>query len=96
MSFVDQPAAREGRIPYINDLFLADEAELVRKLADIADPGDAARQKIQTTAAQLVKAVRKNTKADGGIEAFISTGGMIYPPHQKKKSEKAFLEIKKH
>jgi RHH-type proline utilization regulon transcriptional repressor/proline dehydrogenase/delta 1-pyrroline-5-carboxylate dehydrogenase len=71
MSFVDQPAAREGSISYINDLFLADEAALVRQLADIADPGEAGRKKIQTTAAQLVSAVRKNSKADRGIEAFL-------------------------
>jgi RHH-type proline utilization regulon transcriptional repressor/proline dehydrogenase/delta 1-pyrroline-5-carboxylate dehydrogenase len=71
MSFVDQPAARQGRISYINDLFLADEATLVRNLADIADPGEAGRKKIQATAAQLVTAVRKNSKADGGIEAFL-------------------------
>ena len=71
MSFVDQPAAREGRISYINDLFLADEATLVRKLADAADPGDAGRKKIQATAAQLVSAVRKNARTDGGIEAFL-------------------------
>jgi len=71
MSFVDQPAAREGRISYINDLFLTDEATLVRELADAADPGASGQQKIQTTAAQLVAAVRKNSKADGGIEAFL-------------------------
>jgi len=71
MSFVDQPAARDGRISYIDDLFLTDEATLVRELADAADPGEAGRQKIQTTAAQLVAAVRKNSKADGGIEAFL-------------------------
>jgi len=71
MSFVDQPAARDGRISYINDSFLADEATLVSELAAAADPGAAGRQKIQTTAAQLVAAVRKNTKADGGIEAFL-------------------------
>ena len=71
MSFVDQPAARKGRISYINDLFLADEAQLVRKLADIADPGEASRKKIQATAAQLVSAVRKNSNTDGGIEAFL-------------------------
>jgi RHH-type proline utilization regulon transcriptional repressor/proline dehydrogenase/delta 1-pyrroline-5-carboxylate dehydrogenase len=71
MSFVDQPAAREGRISYINDRFLADEATLVRELADAADPGASGRQKIQTTAAQLVAAVRKNSKADSGIEAFL-------------------------
>ncbi len=71
MSFVDQPAAREGRISYINDLFLADEADLVRELADAADPGEASRAKIQAIAEQLVNAVRENSKADGGIEAFL-------------------------
>ena len=71
MSFVDQPAAREGRISYINDLFLADEATLVRELADAADPGEAMRDKIKATASQLVMAVRKNAKNDGGIEAFL-------------------------
>ena len=71
MSFVDQPAARDSSIPYINDLFLAEESALVNELADAADPGDAARQKIQSTAAQLVRAVRKNAKTDGGIEAFL-------------------------
>ncbi len=71
MSFIDQPAAREGRIPYINDLFLADEASLVRELAEAADPGDTGREKIQATAAQLVNAVRKNASEDSGIEAFL-------------------------
>ncbi len=71
MSFVDQPAAREGSIPYINDLYLADEEKLVRELVKAADSGDAAREKIQSTAAQLVRAVRKNTANDGGIEAFL-------------------------
>ena len=36
-----------------------------------ADPGESARSKILDTAAQLVRAVRKNTKNDGGIEAFL-------------------------
>ncbi len=71
MSFVDQPAARPSSIPYINDHYLADEQELVRALAKEADPGPAAREKIENTAAQLVRAVRKNTKNDGGIEAFL-------------------------
>ncbi len=71
MSFVDQPAAREGRISTINNLFLADEATLVRELAEAADPGAPARKKIQVTATQLVAAVRKQSKADGGIEAFL-------------------------
>ena len=64
MSFVDQPAAREGRISNINDLYLRDEEALVRELAEAADPGLASRQKIQNTAAQLVRAVRKNTAGD--------------------------------
>ena len=71
MSFVDQPGARPSSIPYINDCYLADEQELVRALAEEADPGAAGREKIQNTAAQLVRAVRKNTKKDGGIEAFL-------------------------
>ncbi len=71
MSFVDQPAAREGRISFINDLFLADEATLVQELAVAADPGEAGREKIQATATQLVAAVRKNSRTSGGIEAFL-------------------------
>ena len=71
MSVVDQPAARPSGIPYINDNYLADEQELVRALAKEADPGQSAREKIEKTAAQLVSAVRKNTKNDGGIEAFL-------------------------
>lgn len=71
MSFIDQPAARQGRIPYINDLFLADETKLVGELADAADPGATSRGKIEQTAEQLVRAVRKNSKTDSGIEAFL-------------------------
>ncbi len=71
MSYVNQPAAREGSISYINDLYLADEAKLVRELVAAADPGTAVRIKIQKTAEQLVRAVRKNTAKDGGIEAFL-------------------------
>ena len=71
MSFVDQPAAREGDVPYINDLYLADEEQLVRELSDAADPGKRTREKIRDTAAQLVRAVRRNTTMDSGIEAFL-------------------------
>ena len=73
MSFIDQPAARASSIPYINDNYLADEQTIVRALAAEADPGEAARENILNTAAQLVRAVRKNTKNDGGIEAFLKT-----------------------
>ena len=71
MSFIDQPAARDSSIPYINDNYLTDEQTIVRALAAEADSGAATRQKILDTAAQLVRAVRKNTKNDGGIEAFL-------------------------
>jgi RHH-type proline utilization regulon transcriptional repressor/proline dehydrogenase/delta 1-pyrroline-5-carboxylate dehydrogenase len=71
MSFIDQPAAAESSISHINDNYLADEQDLVRKLAAEADPGESVRQKIQTTATQLVRAVRKNTENDSGIEAFL-------------------------
>ncbi len=71
MSFIDQPAARESSIPYINDNYLADEQELVRRLAAEADPGASGRARIMKTAEQLVRAVRKNTRNDGGIEAFL-------------------------
>ncbi|MDJ0750955.1 MAG: bifunctional proline dehydrogenase/L-glutamate gamma-semialdehyde dehydrogenase PutA [Woeseiaceae bacterium] len=71
MSFIDQPAARQSSIAYINENYLADEQELVRQLAAEADPGASGRAKIMKTAEQLVRAVRKNTKNDGGIEAFL-------------------------
>ncbi|MBT8090164.1 MAG: bifunctional proline dehydrogenase/L-glutamate gamma-semialdehyde dehydrogenase PutA [Gammaproteobacteria bacterium] len=71
MSFVDQPAALQGSIPDINDLYLADEEKLVMELVQAADAGGPTREKIQSTAAQLVRAVRKNTARDGGIEAFL-------------------------
>ena len=71
MSFMDQPAARDSSIPYINDNYLADEQALVRRLAEEADAGESVRGKIMETAAQLVRAVRKNTRNDSGIEAFL-------------------------
>ena len=71
MHFDDQPAARAGAIVGLNDLYLADEASLVRELADAADPGAAQREKILATAADLVHAVRKNRSKDGGIDAFL-------------------------
>ena len=71
MQMTDQAAAHPGAIPYINDLYLADEERLVRELADAADPGEAARKKIAETAAHLVAAVRRVKANDGGIEAFL-------------------------
>lgn len=71
MSFVNQPAGREGRIANINDQYLRDEEALVRELTEAADPGEGGREKIQNTAAQLVRAVRKSRSGEGGIEAFL-------------------------
>ena len=71
MQFTKQPAAQVGQIPYINDNYLADEEALIRRLSGIADPGDSARAKILETAANLVRAVRRNNSSDGGIEAFM-------------------------
>ena len=71
MQFDDQPAARASAITGLNDLYLADETALVTELATAADPGDAQREKILETAAQLVTAVRKNTAKEGGIDAFL-------------------------
>jgi len=71
MRFTDQAAARPGTIPAINDFYLADEAALVRELAEAADPGEAMRGKILVTAGELVRAVRKNKAKEGGIDAFL-------------------------
>ncbi len=71
MRFSDQPAAREGRISSIHDLYLSDEQALVRELADAADPGESGRKKIHATAAKLVQAVRRDAEKEGGIEAFL-------------------------
>jgi RHH-type proline utilization regulon transcriptional repressor/proline dehydrogenase/delta 1-pyrroline-5-carboxylate dehydrogenase len=71
MKFTDQPAAKPGTIPYLNDLYLADEQALVRDLVDAADAGPATRAKIQETAAQLVHAVRASKANEGGLDAFL-------------------------
>ncbi len=71
MRFTDQTAARPGTIPHINDSYLADEQALVKELTDAADPGESARERIQGTAARLVRAVRRNRAREGGIDAFL-------------------------
>jgi RHH-type proline utilization regulon transcriptional repressor/proline dehydrogenase/delta 1-pyrroline-5-carboxylate dehydrogenase len=71
MEFTNQPAAQPELIPGLNDLYLADEEALVRELAQAADPGDSARENIQDTAAQLVRAVRRHKAKEGGIDAFL-------------------------
>ena len=54
-----------------SDLYLADEQMLVQELCDAADPGERARNKIRETAAQLVRAVRRDRAKEGGVEAFL-------------------------
>ncbi len=71
MRFVDQSAAREGRIANLHDFYLGDEQSLVRDLADAADPGESGRKKIHATAAKLVESVRRNSADESGIEAFL-------------------------
>jgi RHH-type proline utilization regulon transcriptional repressor/proline dehydrogenase/delta 1-pyrroline-5-carboxylate dehydrogenase len=71
MHFTNQPAARPLSIDGLNDLYLADEQALVRELVEAADPGDGARQKIRETAAQLVRAVRRKTAKESGMDAFL-------------------------
>ena len=71
MRFTDQPAARPGRVPYVNDLYLADEQSLVRELVAAADSGMSMRERIQDTAKQLVNAVRKAKANEGGLDAFL-------------------------
>jgi RHH-type proline utilization regulon transcriptional repressor/proline dehydrogenase/delta 1-pyrroline-5-carboxylate dehydrogenase len=71
MQFTNQPAARPLSIEGLNDLYLAEEQALVRELVEAADPGDSAREKIRETAAQLVRAVRRNTAKEGGMDAFL-------------------------
>ena len=71
MQFTNQPAAKPLSIDGLNDRYLADEQALVRELVEAADPGDGAREKIRETAAQLVRAVRRNKAKEGGIDAFL-------------------------
>jgi RHH-type transcriptional regulator, proline utilization regulon repressor / proline dehydrogenase / delta 1-pyrroline-5-carboxylate dehydrogenase len=71
MTFTDQPMIDDSAPQPVSDLYLADEQALVGRLCDLADCGVRARSKIQQTAAGLVRAVRKNSANEGGIEAFL-------------------------
>jgi RHH-type proline utilization regulon transcriptional repressor/proline dehydrogenase/delta 1-pyrroline-5-carboxylate dehydrogenase len=51
--------------------YLADEQKLVNELAEQADAGASAREKIQQTAATLVRAVRRHAANEGGLDAFL-------------------------
>ena len=71
MGFVDQSAYTVAPLNNVNRRYLADERSLVIELAEEADVGEPARQKIQGTAATLVRAVRKHAANEGGIDAFL-------------------------
>ncbi len=71
MGFVDQSAFTVAPLDNISRRYLADEHSLVTELAEEADVGRPAREKIQTTAATLVRAVRKHAANEAGIDAFL-------------------------
>ncbi len=71
MRFAKQPGTTPDSMPGINELYLADEQELVRELTDVADPGPSGRERIHATALQLVRAVRRNKAREGGMDAFL-------------------------
>ena len=71
MEFTDQSAYTLAPLNDISRRYLADEQSLVRELAEIADAGEPVREKIQGTAATLVRAVRKHAANEGGLDAFL-------------------------
>ena len=71
MQFTDQPSVPTEPLGHVSDRYLQDETVLVRKLAEEADIGESLRQRVQGTAATLVRAVRKNAGKEGGIDAFL-------------------------
>ena len=71
MKFTDQYPVPTGSLAKINDKYLAAEQPLVQQLLDIADIGEQGRARIGQQAEALVRAVRKNTDKDGGIDAFL-------------------------
>ena len=71
MRFTDHSFIKAGPLGHVSDKYLADEESLVNELIEIADAGQSARTKIQGKAANLVRAVRRQTAKEGGIDAFL-------------------------
>lgn len=71
MRFTDHSFIKAGPLGHVSDKYLADEESLVNELIEIADAGQSARTKIQGTAANLVRAVRRQAAKEGGIDAFL-------------------------
>jgi RHH-type proline utilization regulon transcriptional repressor/proline dehydrogenase/delta 1-pyrroline-5-carboxylate dehydrogenase len=55
----------------VNPRYLADEAPLVRELADLARLGPQQGEAVRATAVRLVEAVRRNRKRLSGLDAFL-------------------------
>jgi RHH-type proline utilization regulon transcriptional repressor/proline dehydrogenase/delta 1-pyrroline-5-carboxylate dehydrogenase len=71
MKMTEQFHGRLEPLDSVSDRYLADEQTLVRKLADTVGAGASLRDKIRATAELLVRDVRENAGADGGLDAFL-------------------------
>ena len=71
MNFIDQRTVTAHPSGDISRRYLAGEAGLVAELVEIAAGGSSRWSAIQATAADLVRAVRKGTAREGGIDAFL-------------------------
>ncbi len=71
MKFTQQPSISTEPLGNVSRRYLAAETTLVAELAEMADTGASARRKIQDTAADLVRAVRRHAANEGGLDAFM-------------------------
>jgi RHH-type proline utilization regulon transcriptional repressor/proline dehydrogenase/delta 1-pyrroline-5-carboxylate dehydrogenase len=73
-SFIYAPddSGAGSTVESINRLYLADEAEVVREMLELARVSDKQKMRIRETAEQLVAAVRRNRGRKGGLDAFMT------------------------
>ncbi|MDH4048280.1 MAG: bifunctional proline dehydrogenase/L-glutamate gamma-semialdehyde dehydrogenase PutA [Gammaproteobacteria bacterium] len=71
MRFSDQQSVSLTPLGSVSDRYLHDEQSLVVELAKASDAGHAVRERIQKTAASLVRAVRRHAANEGGLDAFL-------------------------
>jgi RHH-type proline utilization regulon transcriptional repressor/proline dehydrogenase/delta 1-pyrroline-5-carboxylate dehydrogenase len=71
MRITEQFHSRLHPLGSVSVRYLADERTLVRELAEATPVAEALRDKIRSTAELLVRDVRKNAGADGGMDAFL-------------------------
>ena len=69
--FAEPGAAESAVARAVNPRYLADEAPLVRELADLARVSPEETAEIRTTAVRLVEAVRRNRQRVSGLDAFL-------------------------